>query len=135
MEADFADYLDEFTRRDWETLDPDAVTDPVRIAVVGLGWFARDWALPGIARSPYTEATVVTDVDADAVEAVTAERDLIGVTPEEFRSGVAADAYDAAYVATPNATHLEYVRAAAEQGKAVLCEKPLEATLERARRL
>ena len=135
MEGDFAEYLDEFTRRDWETLDPEAVTDPVRIAVVGLGWFARDWALPGIARSAYTEATVVTDVDAEAVEAVAAERDVTGVTPEALRSGAVADAYDAVYVATPNATHLEYVRAAAEQGKAVLCEKPLEATLDRARRL
>ena len=135
MEAAFAEYLDEFTRRDWETLDPAAVTDPVRVAVVGLGWFAREWALPGIARSAYTEATVVTDVDAAAVEAVAAERDVTGVTPEELRSGVAADAYDAVYVATPNATHLEYVEAAAAQEKAVLCEKPLEATPERARRL
>lgn len=135
MEDAFADYLDEFTRRDWETLDPDTVTDPVRIAVVGLGWFAREWALPGIDRSAYTEATVVTDVDDDAVEAVAAERDVIGVTPDELRSGAVADAYDAVYVATPNATHLEYVLAAAEQGKAVLCEKPLEATLDRARRL
>jgi len=135
MDAAFAEYLDEFARRDWETLESDAVADPVRIAVVGLGWFAREWALPGIARSAYTEATVVTDVDAAAVEAVAAERDVIGATPEEFRAGDAADAYDAVYVATPNATHLEYVEAAAEQGKAVLCEKPLEATPERARRL
>lgn len=135
METAFAEYLDEFTRRDWETLDPDAVADPVRVAVVGLGWFAREWALPGIARSAYTEATVVTDVDGDAVEAITDEHDVRGVTPEEFRSGAVADAYDAVYVATPNATHLEYVRAAAEQGKAVLCEKPLEATPDRARRL
>ncbi|MFO8113764.1 MAG: D-xylose 1-dehydrogenase Gfo6 [Halorubrum sp.] len=135
METAFADYLDEFTRRDWETLDPEAVTDPVRVAAVGLGWFAREWALPGIARSAYTEATVVTDVDSDAVETVAAERDATGVTPEEFRSGAAVDAYDAVYVATPNAAHLDYVRAAAEQGKAVLCEKPLEATLDRARRL
>ena len=135
METAFADYLDEFTRRDWETLDPEAVADPVRIAVVGLGWFAREWALPGISRSAYTEATVVTDVDADAVETVAAEHDVTGVTPEKFRSGGVADTYDAVYIATPNATHLEYVRAAAEQDKAILCEKPLEATLNRARRL
>ena len=135
MDAAFAEYLDEFARRDWETLDPDAVADPVRVAVVGLGWFAREWALPGIERSAYTEATVVTDVDADAVEAVAAERGLTGVTPEAFRSGAAADEYDAVYVATPNATHLEYVEAAAAHGKAILCEKPLEATLDRARRL
>jgi len=77
METAFADYLDDFTRRDWEHLDPKAVTDPVRVAIVGLGWFAaREWALPGIARSAFTDATVVTDVDADAVEAVAAEHDV-----------------------------------------------------------
>jgi len=54
METAFADYLDDFTRRDWEHLDPKAVTDPVRVAIVGLGWFAREWALPGIARSAFT---------------------------------------------------------------------------------
>jgi predicted dehydrogenase len=135
MEQPFADYLDDFTRRDWQTLDPEDVSAPVRIAVVGLGWFAREWALPGIARSAFTDATVVTDVDAEAVETVAAERDVHGVSPEELRAGSVADEYDAVYVATPNATHLEYVTAAAEQGKAVLCEKPLEATLDRARRL
>ncbi|MFA1610840.1 D-xylose 1-dehydrogenase Gfo6 [Halobellus rubicundus] len=135
MEDALADYLDEFTRRDWQTLDPDDVDDPVRVAVVGLGWFAREWALPGIARSAFTEATVVTDVDADAVETVAVEHDVRGVTPDELRSGAVADEYDAVYVATPNATHLVYVRAAAEQGKAILCEKPLEATVDRAREL
>jgi len=60
---------------------------------------------------------------------------VTGVTPAEFRAGAVVDEYDAVYVATPNATHLEYVAAAAEQGKAVLCEKPLEATLDRSRRL
>ncbi|WP_394348611.1 hypothetical protein [Halorubrum depositum] len=69
MEGDFAEYLDEFSRRDWETLDPVAVTD----------------------------------VDADAVEAVAAERDVTGVTPEELRSGEVADAYDAVYVANESA--------------------------------
>ena len=135
MESPLADYLDDFTRRDWQTLAPDDVDDPVRVAVVGLGWFAREWALPGIERSAYTEATVVTDIDPEAVAAVAADRDVRGVTPGEFRNGDAAADYDAVYVATPNATHLEYVEAAAAQGKPVLCEKPLEATLERAERL
>ena len=135
MDSRLADYLDDFTRRDWQTLAPDDVDDPVRVAVVGLGWFAREWALPGISRSEFTDATVVTDVDAEAVDAVAADRDVRGVTPGEFRNGDAAADYDAVYVATPNATHLEYVEAAAAQGKPVLCEKPLEATPERAERL
>ncbi|WP_136601608.1 D-xylose 1-dehydrogenase Gfo6 [Salinigranum halophilum] len=135
MDAHLDDFFDDFTRRDWQTRDPATVTDPVRVAVVGLGWFTRGWALPGIQRSAFTEATVVTDVDDDAVEQFATEHDLTGVTPEAFTDGDVADEYDAVYVATPNATHLEYVEAAAEQGKAVLCEKPLEATLERAERL
>jgi xylose dehydrogenase (NAD/NADP) len=130
-----AEYVDGFTDRDWQTLDPTTVDEPVRIALVGLGWFTRDWALPGIERSPYTEATVVTDVDPDAITAITDDRDLIGVALEEFHSGSVADEYDAVYVATPNATHFEYVEAAADQGKAVLCEKPTAATVEGAERI
>ena len=133
--GDLAEYVDDFTHRDWQTLDPDAVNEPVRLALVGLGWFTRDWALPGIARSSFTEATMVTDIDPDTVDAVADEHDLIGVTPEEFRSGSVADAYDAVYVATPNATHFEYIAAAADQGKAVLCEKPMAATVEGAERI
>jgi xylose dehydrogenase (NAD/NADP) len=135
MRAPLDDYFDGFTRRDWQTLDPAAVDEPVRLAVVGLGWFARNWALPGIRRSAFTETTVVTDVDPDAVAAVESDHDVTGVTPEAFRDGAAADEYDAVYVATPNATHLDYVESAAAHDKAVLCEKPLEATLDRAERL
>ncbi|MFC6725921.1 D-xylose 1-dehydrogenase Gfo6, partial [Halobium palmae] len=40
--------------------------------------------------------------------------------------------YDAVYVCTPNARHLPHARTAAERGKAILCEKPMEATAERA---
>lgn len=57
------------------------------------------------------------------------------ITYEEFVDGEATDEYDAVYVCTPNAYHLQYVRAAANHGKAVLCEKPMEATLERAEEL
>jgi xylose dehydrogenase (NAD/NADP) len=135
MKATLDDYFDGFTRRDWQTLPPEDVDEPIRLAVVGLGWFAQQWALPGIRESAFTEATVVTDIDADAVATVADEHDLTGLSPDEFEGGEAVDAYDAVYVATPNATHLEYVEAAAAQGKAVLCEKPLEATAERAERL
>jgi len=42
--GDLTEYVDGFTDRDWQTLDPTAVDEPVRIALVGLGWFTRDWA-------------------------------------------------------------------------------------------
>ena len=43
------------------------------------------------------------------------------------------DAYDAVYICSPNALHLPYAETAAALGKAVLCEKPIEASSERAR--
>ena len=135
METALDGYFDEFTRRDWQTLDPADVDEPIRLAIVGLGWFTQNWAHPGIQESAFTDATVVTDVDGDRVADVADEHDLTGVSPADFERGAAADAYDAVYVATPNATHLDYVETAAAQGKAVLCEKPLEATVDRAERL
>ena len=135
MDTRLGEYVDDFTRRDWQTLDPGSVEDPIRLALVGAGWFTKEWALPGIERSAFTESTVVTDVDADVTEAVASEHDVTSVTLEAFRAGEVAHKYDAVYVATPNATHLEYVEAAAEQGKAVLCEKPMEASADRAEQL
>jgi xylose dehydrogenase (NAD/NADP) len=38
-------------------------------------------------------------------------------------------------VCTPNALHLDYVETAADLGKPVLCEKPMEASVERAERM
>jgi len=118
--------------RDWDT-DPDGT---VRMAVVGVGGFARDLALPAIEGSDYcTLTTLVTgspDGRADLATEYGAEE---VIDYEAFRSGEAADAYDAVYVVTPNRFHLPNAEAAAEQGKAVLCEKPLEATLDRAERL
>jgi xylose dehydrogenase (NAD/NADP) len=49
--------------------------------------------------------------------------------------GDGTGSYDAVYVCTPNALHLPYAETAADQGKAVLCEKPLEADAGRAARL
>ena len=120
------------TGRDWDT-DPDGT---VRMAVVGVGGFARRLALPAIDASDYCELTTLVTGAPDERTDVAAEYGAeTVVTYEAFQSGEVAGAYDAAYVVTPNRLHLPNAEAAAEQGKAVLCEKPLEATLDRAERL
>jgi xylose dehydrogenase (NAD/NADP) len=58
-----------------------------------------------------------------------------GISYDAFHEGATADAYDAVYVCTPNALHLEYGETAAELGKPVLCEKPMEASVNRAEQL
>jgi xylose dehydrogenase (NAD/NADP) len=124
-------YFGEFTRRDWETTEP----DPVRFAVVGLGGFTRGNILPAIAESDYCAVGATVSGDAGKADAVAAEYDAAALTYEEYADGEDEDAYDAVYVVTPNALHLPHVETAAATGKDVLCEKPLEATAERARAL
>jgi len=129
---DLMDHVSEFARRDWETYDG---TETVRFALIGAGWFTREWALPGIERADHTEATVVVDLDPERAGALADEHDLTHLSPEQFHDGVAESEYDAVYVCTPNATHLEYVETAAAFGKDVLCEKPMEASVDRAAEL
>lgn len=118
--------------RDWEA---PVTGDPLRIAVVGLGWFGRDVAVPAIAASDYCMLGAAVSGSPEKAERVATDHDAVPLTYEEFQAGEASDAYDAVYVVTPNALHLPYVEAAAAQGKAVLCEKPLEATADRAESL
>ena len=125
--------IDDVSERDWEM---DAEGGPLRIAVVGLGWFGTDAGLPAIAEATNCEPTAVVSGSAEKAESVAEEAGVErALTYDEFHDGVGADDYDAIYVTTPNARHLEHVETAADLGKDVICEKPLEATAERAERI
>ncbi|WP_128477444.1 D-xylose 1-dehydrogenase Gfo6 [Halorussus pelagicus] len=126
--------LSEFGRRDWET---ETDIEPLRFAMIGLGWWTREEAIPATEESDRCETTVVVSGDRDKAEDVAeaSGNAEVALTYDEFHDGAATDEYDAVYVATPNAKHLAFVESAAEFGKAVLCEKPMEATPERARRM
>jgi len=125
--------FERFASRDW--LDSD--TDPdgrVRFALVGLGSFTREWIVPAVEESAYAETTCLVSGDAAKADRIAAEHDVeVAVTYDEFLDGAADHSYDAVYVATPNALHLPYAEHAAAHGKHVLCEKPMEATADRAR--
>ncbi|WP_123620498.1 D-xylose 1-dehydrogenase Gfo6 [Halorubrum sp. CSM-61] len=128
-----ADYLKSVRDRDWEELE----SGTLRIAMISLGWWTREQAIPAVADSEFCETTVLVSRSREKATAAAEEIPTVeaALTDEEFADGEATDAYDAAYVCTPNALHLPYAEAAAEHGKAVLCEKPVESTRERAERL
>jgi xylose dehydrogenase (NAD/NADP) len=122
--------------RDWQTVTPQSVDD-VRFAVIGLGWFTKGRALPALEESDLCEPSVLVSSSTEKAERVAADTEGAsrGITYDEFHDGAARDAYDAVYVVTPNALHLEYVETAASFGKPVLCEKPMERDSERAAKL
>ncbi|MFD1599640.1 D-xylose 1-dehydrogenase Gfo6 [Halobellus rarus] len=128
--------LEDSCARDWQTVTPDSV-DEVRFAVIGLGWFTKGRALPALEKSDRCEPSVLVSSSTEKAERVAADTEGAerGITYDEFHDGVARDAYDAVYIVTPNALHLEYVETATAFGKAVLCEKPMERDSERASEL
>jgi predicted dehydrogenase len=125
---------EDFTERDWQTRD-DAGT--VRVAMLGLGWWTRTEAIPAVEESAFCETTVVVSGSEEKARETLGLADSIehALTYEEFHGGDAADAYDAVYICTPNALHLPYVETAADLGKDVLCEKPMDSTVQRAREI
>ncbi|EMA43320.1 D-xylose 1-dehydrogenase Gfo6 [Halococcus saccharolyticus] len=130
--ANLDGYFAAFTQRDWQTIDEGSV----RIAVIGLGGFARERALPAIRDAEFCETTVLVSGSPETAGNL-AETFGVGqvLDYEAFHDGEESDAYDAVYVATPPAFHEEYATTAAERGKHVLCEKPLAADLAAAERI
>lgn len=129
---DYPASFDEFAHRDWQS----AEEGTVRYALVGLGWWTTAEAIPAIRDAELCETTVLVSSSTAKAEEIADEQGVAhGISYDDFHDGEAADAYDAVYVATPNATHLGFVETAADLGKAVCCEKPMEATVERAEQL
>jgi len=126
------DWIERFDERDWES-DGDGT---VRYALLGLGWWTVDVSIPAIEASEHCETTVLVSSTTEKAERVADDHGIErGISYDEFHDGGATDDYDAVYVCTPNALHLEYAASAADLGKPVLCEKPMEANLERAQRM
>jgi len=125
--------LFDYEPQDWRT----GADGTVRFALVGIGWWTSEFVLPAVEETDHCTTTTVVSSSTEKTDRVREEYDTVehGLTYEAFADGESAGAYDAVYVCTPNATHLEHVEAAARNGKAVLCEKPMEATVERAQSL
>jgi len=101
------------------------MNDPVGWGIVGYGWVARDYMAPGI-RAAGHRLVAVADPGAGSRAAAEAEGARAHATLEGL---LAEPEVEAVYVATPNHLHRGAVEALAASGKAVLCEKPMAASL------
>jgi D-xylose 1-dehydrogenase (NADP+, D-xylono-1,4-lactone-forming) len=127
-----AAHLDDLCARDWDA----RVEEPLRVAVVGLGGFARRFALPAIDASDHCRTSALVSGSTPKAGRLAARFGVEhALTYDDFHDGVAREAYDAVYVCTPNARHFGIAETASAFGKHVLCEKPLATTAKRAARL
>lgn len=99
--------------------------EPVRWGIVGYGWVARDYMAPGIRAAGHRLVAV-----ADPGEASRAAAEAEGARAYADLADLVNDPeIEAVYVATPNHLHRDAIEALAGSGKAILCEKPMAASL------
>ncbi|HET6621273.1 MAG TPA: inositol 2-dehydrogenase [Dongiaceae bacterium] len=102
----------------------------MRIGLLGAGRIGQIHARSAAAHRSAALAAV-TDVDAKAANAIAAET---GASVANSTSAIIADrSIDAILICTPTDTHADLIEQAANAGKAIFCEKPVDLSAERVR--
>ena len=102
------------------------MTGPVRIALIGMGWWGRK--MLNVLHAAPAEIHVVRAVEPniETVKAVCAEKGI--PLSANYADALNDPAVDAVVLATPHALHEAQIEAAVAAGKHVFCEKPLALT-------
>jgi predicted dehydrogenase len=108
--------------------------NPVRWAIVGLGWVSTDFVAPGIVKSPGSQLVACLGSSAEKSRAF-ANKFKVTRTHSDLDSLAKDPDIDAVYVALPNAMHHAAVLTLARAGKHILCEKPFAIKTAHAREM
>lgn len=101
-------------------------------AILGTGLISRFHAR-AVIDSPGAELVAVCSRSQESADKFGSEFNCAAFT--SLDEMLALDSVDVLLITTPSGAHLEPAIAAADAGRHVLCEKPLEITVERARRM
>lgn len=101
----------------------------IRYAVVGLGWFAQEAAMPAFAQTENSELVALVSDDPVKLKELGQKYGVQHTySYEEYEDCLTSGEVDAVYIALPNHRHCEYTVRAASQAIHVLCEKPMAIT-------
>ena len=107
------------------------MAEPLRVVLVGAGYFARHHAAAWAAH-PEAALAGVVDPDAERAEALAAEH---GATPHsDLDAALAAAAPDLVDIAAPPSAHLALIERTVAAGVPTVCQKPFCGGLGAARR-
>ena len=99
-----------------------------RISVLGCGRIGRMHA-DNIAAHARAELAGVFDVHAPSAEEVASKHGVQNFASAE--ETITNDSVDAVLIATPTSTHVDLLEACVKAGKPLLCEKPIDLSLDR----
>jgi myo-inositol 2-dehydrogenase/D-chiro-inositol 1-dehydrogenase len=101
----------------------------LKVGLLGAGRIGQVHAAV-VAAHEGSKLAAISDVYAPAAEELAAKYHTQVRSSDEI---IADDAIDAVLIATSTDTHSDLIEAATQAGKAVMCEKPVDLSLERAR--
>lgn len=102
----------------------------VKIGLLGAGRIGRVHAV-NIAGHAKSELVAVSDVNEEAARSLAKVYGARAISSEEMLQD---NSIDAVLIATSTDTHSEFIEKATSAGKAVLCEKPVDLSLDRAKK-
>ncbi len=102
----------------------------MKVGLLGAGRIGQVHA-ETISRHPECELVAISDVHLPAAEQLAAKYRAAVKNSDDI---LADSAIDAVLIATSTDTHSDLIEAATQAGKAVLCEKPVDLSLARARK-
>ena len=98
---------------------------PVRIAVIGYGWWGKNITRT-LGGSALAKVVLVVETEAATREGARADGAAGGfAVADRFETALADNSVDAVVLCTPHKAHAAQITAAAAAGKHVFCEKPL----------
>ncbi len=106
--------------------------DPVRYAVVGLGYISQAAVLPAFRHaSKNSRLTALVSQDPQKLQVLGKKYGVSHLySYDQYEECLRSGEIDAVYIALPNNMHRDYTVRAAEAGVHVLCEKPMAVTEE-----
>jgi len=102
---------------------------PVRLAVVGLGYFAQSAVLPAFAHAKNCRLQALFSDDAEKLDRLGKKHKVAARHhTDAYDEVLSRGDIDAVYIALPNDMHADFTIRAAAAGVHVLCEKPMAVT-------
>lgn len=114
--------------------DAPSAAPPVRVGIVGYGWWGKILA-KNLCTSPWFKLAAIVELDAQVRARMHDDAaELNFAVEEDFRHFLATPGMEAVIICSPHQAHAEQIVAASQAGLHVFCEKPLCLTLDDARR-
>ena len=104
----------------------------IKVGVIGTGRIGKLHLENLSVRIPSAEVVAVADIFVEGAEEISARFGIKKVTAD-YRKILSDKDVEAVVVCSPTDTHAQYTMEAAEAGKHIFCEKPLDLSLEKIR--